>query len=50
MHINVNGFLVKAGYHTIVIRVFIIRVKNVNVVSTVQFIRYGLLSIGAIIY
>ena len=35
MHINVNGFLVKAGYHAVVIGVFIVRVKDINIVSTV---------------
>ena len=48
MHINVNGFLVKAGYYTVVIRIFVIRVKNINIVSMVQFIRR--LSIGAIVH
>ena len=35
MHINVDGFLVKAGYYTVIIGVFIIRVKDTNIVSTV---------------
>ena len=35
MHININGFLVKAGYYAVVIRVFIIKVKNANIVLLV---------------
>ena len=48
MHININGFLVRAGYHTVIIRVFVIRVENTNVVSTVQFVKR--LFIGAMVY
>ena len=48
MHININGFLVRAGYHAVVIGVFVIRVENTNIVSTVQLVRQ--LSIGAIVH
>ena len=48
IHINVNGFLVKAGYYTVVIGVFIIKVEDTNIVSTVQLVKRS--SIGAMIH
>ena len=35
VHINVDGFLVRAGYYAVVIRVFIVKVKDANIVSSV---------------
>ena len=35
VYINVNGFLIKAGYYTVIIGVFIIKVEDVNIISTV---------------
>ena len=48
MHININGFLIRAGYYTVVIGVFIIKVKNTNIVSMVQLVKWS--SIGAIVH
>ena len=35
MHININGLLVRAGYYAVVIKVFIIKVKDTNIILTV---------------
>ena len=50
MHININGLLVKAGYHAVIIKVFIIKVEDTNIVSTVQLIKHGLSSVGAMVH